>query len=195
METIKKFNKQGTNSDSIIKLTLTPQQQHFCQHVASGKNQSDSYNLAYPRSLKWKGDVVRINASRLMSKANIKLTVENLQAAHARRNEMTLDKVLKNMAEWLEFDPLDLMDENDCVKSMKDLAPNVRKSLASIEVVELWSGKGEAKRKIGELKKIRFVDKRATADMHLRVFGAYAKEPLIGKDDMEVVREILKDIL
>jgi hypothetical protein len=160
-----------------------------------GKNQSEAYRIAYPGSVKWKDDAVWVNSSQMVADAKVRLRIDELKARHLKRNEMTVDKILQNMKEWVEFDPLELMDEQDCVKSMRDLAPEIRKSLASIEVSEIWSGKGEARRKIGELKKIKFIDKRATADMFMKVFGAYAKEPLLGKDDIENLRDILKDIL
>lgn len=178
-----------------MKSQLTHQQELFAQNVAMGKNQSESYRAAYPRCLKWKDEAIWSQASQLMADSKVSLRVAELKAAAVKRNEMTLDKILQHMKEWVEFDPLDMMDENDCVKSLKDMEPNVRKSIASIEVIEIFSGKGADKQKFGELKKVKFVDKRATADMFMRNFGAYAKEPLVGKDDLEVVREILKDIL
>jgi len=176
-------------------MKITHQQELFAQNVAMGKNQSESYRIAYPSSLKWLDKTVWERASVLMSNTKVLQRVDELKAATVKRNEMTIDKILQHMKEWVEFDPLELMDENDCVKSMRDLAPNIRKSLASIEVTELWSGKGENRRKIGELKKIKFIDKRATADMFMRTFGAYAKEALIDKDDLEAIRDVLKSIL
>ena len=175
---------------------LTPQQQLFCNQIVLGKNQSEAYNIAYPKSKLWKEDVVRINASRLMSKANIRLTIDEIRANQAKRNEMKLDKVLNIMADWLEFDPLDLMDENDCVKSMKDLAPEVRKSIASIEVIELFSGSGENRHKTGELKRIKFIDKRATADMFMKKYGQYIENRNVKFDvsDLQHIKDILDSI-
>lgn len=180
-----------------MKKELTPQQELFAQNVASGKNQSEAYRTAYPKSKKWNDKGVWEQASLLMSNLKVSQRVEELRASHAKRNEMTLDKVLKNMAEWLEFDPLDLMDENDCVKSMKDLAPEVRRSLASIEVVEIFGGSGENRSKIGELKKIKFIDKRATADMFMKKFGAYIENRNVkfDKEGLEHIRDILEDII
>lgn len=34
--------------------TLTPPQELFARRVAEGKNQSDAYREAYPKSQKWK---------------------------------------------------------------------------------------------------------------------------------------------
>lgn len=179
-----------------MKSQLTPQQEKFCQEVASGKNQSESYRIAYPKSLKWKEEAVWAQASLLMSNSMVSVRIAELQANHAKRNEMTLDKVLKNMADWLDFDPLDLVDENDCVKSMKDLAPEVRKSLSKIEVVELLGGSGEDRRKIGELKKVTFYDKTKVADMFMRKFGAYVDNHKLkfDEEDLSHIADILSSI-
>lgn len=178
-----------------MKGQLTHQQELFAQNVAAGKSQSEAYRTAYPRSLKWNDKSVWEKASVLASNVNVSSRIAELKAAAVKRTEMTLDKTLQHMKEWIEFDPLDLMDENDCVKSMRDLAPNVRKSLSSIEVVEIFSGSGEDKHKIGELKKIKFYDKVRVADQFLKTFGAYAKNPLVDSKDLDAIREILKDIL
>lgn len=176
---------------------LTIKQEKFCQEVASGKNQSEAYRLAYTRSQKWKDEAVWAQASLLMSNSMVSLRIEELRASHAKRNEMTLDKVLKNMSDWLEFDPLNLMDDDDCVKSMKDLAPEVRKSLSKIEVVELFAGSGEDRRKTGELKKVTFYDKVKVADMFMKKFGAYIenKNVKFDKDSLEHLRDILDEII
>lgn len=179
-----------------MKTQLTPQQELFAQNVASGKNQSEAYRIAYPKSLKWKDKSVWELASVLSANTKVSSRIQDLQASHAKRNEMTIDKVLKMMAEWLEFDPLDLMDENDCVKSMKELAPEVRRSLASIEVVELWSGSGENKHKTGELKKIKFYDKTKVADMFMKKFGQYIENRNVKFDtaDLQHIADILETI-
>lgn len=176
---------------------LTIKQEKFCQEVASGKNQSEAYRIAYPKSLKWKDKSVWELSSVLSANTKVSSRIQELRASHAKRNEMTLDKVLKNMAEWLEFDPLNLMDENDCVKSMKDLAPEVRKSLSKIEVVELFAGSGEDRRKTGELKKVTFYDKVKVADMFMKKFGAYIenKNVKFDKDSLEHLRDILEEII
>lgn len=180
-----------------MKTQLTPQQELFAQNVASGKNQSESYRIAYPKSLKWKESTVWERASVLMSNNKVSTRTDELLASHAKRNEMTLDRVLKNMADWLDFDPLDLMDENECVKSMKELSPEVRKSLSKIEVVELFAGSGGDRKKIGELKKITFHDKVKVADMFMKKFGAYIdnKNVKFDKEGLEHLRDILEDII
>lgn len=180
-----------------MKKELTPQQELFAQNVASGKNQSEAYRIAYPKSQKWKDEAVWAQASLLMSNSMVSVRIEELKAATVKRNEMTLDRVLKNMADWLDFDPLDLVDENDCVKSMKELSPEVRKSLSKIEVVELFAGSGGDRKKIGELKKITFHDKVKVADMFMKKFGAYIdnKNVKFDKESLEHLKDILDEIM
>lgn len=50
---------------------ITSQQEAFAQAVASGKNQSDAYRSAYPKSAKWKPEAVWAQASRLMADGKV----------------------------------------------------------------------------------------------------------------------------
>jgi hypothetical protein len=50
-----------------MKTQLTHQQELFAQNVASGKNQSESYRFAYPKSQKWNDKGVWEAGSLLMS--------------------------------------------------------------------------------------------------------------------------------
>jgi len=173
---------------------VTPQQEIFCQQVALGKSQAESYRIAYPKSKKWKDEAVWVKSSELVKTGNVMVRIDELREKHQKHNEVTLEQVLKQMAFWLDFDPLEMMDENDCVKSMKELPVNVRKSIHSIEVQELYAGSGENRTKIGELKKIKFVDKRATADMFMKKFGAYATKLKFDDDDLEHIKDLVKEI-
>lgn len=61
-------------------MSLTSQQEAFAQAVASGKNQSEAYRIAYPKSLKWKPDSVWNKASALMADVRVSARVEQLKA-------------------------------------------------------------------------------------------------------------------
>jgi hypothetical protein len=177
----------------IMEKRLTHQQEFFCQQVASGKNQSESYNIAYPRSLKWKDDVVRINASRLMSKANIRLTVEELRASHAKRNEVKLDEVLENLAKYLRFNIKSIVNANGTLKSFDEMTDDEAACIQSFEINETTKG-GEV---TGILKRIKLIDKLGTIEKFLRVFGAYInnRNHRFEKENLEHLRDILEGII
>lgn len=65
--------------------SLTKQHEIFCTEVASGKSLKESYQKAYPRSLKWRDNAVYVQASRLADRPNIDLRIKELKAKFAEK--------------------------------------------------------------------------------------------------------------
>lgn len=174
---------------------LTPQQEKFCQLVASGNTYADAYRESYKVSPKTKDESIWVMSSRIMSDVKVQSRVNELREEHKKRNQATLDEVLGLMANWLRFDPIELIDEYGCVKKMKDLPKDVRQCLSSpIETLELFTGKGGDRQKIGELKTVRFVDRQKVGDMFMKKFGAYIDNKNITIENLEYLDELLKQI-
>ena len=80
---------------------LTDAQEIACQALV-GKakgNKSEAYRIAYPGSEKWAESALNPKASRLFAKGKIEARVAQLQTALAKRNEISVDYVLKNFKE------------------------------------------------------------------------------------------------
>lgn len=180
-------------SRAVIRDNLTSARLEFARLLAEGHTQIESFQLAYPNSKRSSGSL-RVEACRLAANPDIQAEVDRHVARNTKRNDASLDEVIKAMSEWLRFDPLSLVDEDDCIKPLKEMDPATRASIVEITVVELFEGGGEDKRKIGELKKVKLVDKRATADMFLRKFGAYIDRKVIDAEDLSHLHELLKEI-
>lgn len=172
---------------------LTPQQNRFAELVSEGNSYADSYKGAY-NAQNMGINTIYVNSSVLMSDNKISIRVKELVDENRKRNQVTLSEVLEEMAAWLRFDPADIMNEADCVKSIKQLPKEVRKSISEIRVQELYTNIDNVKTKIGEVKNIKFVDKRATADMFLKKFGAYITNVKIDVEDMSHLKDLLNGI-
>lgn len=177
--------------------TLTDKQEGFAQDVARGETYADAYRNNYATD-GWKIESIWVNSSKLMAYAKVAQRVSELKQKAIERNEVTLDKVIEELSNWLMFDPLDIVDpETDCVKRLADMDKRVRMSLAEIHVSEMWGteenfdGK-KVRTKIGELKKIKFVDKRATAEMFMKKFGAYINEKDNLSDNLDAIKKIIE---
>lgn len=97
-------------------------------------------------------------ASRLLTKANIQAEIKLLVDAAAKRNDITVDRVLTELARVAFGDPRKFFD-GQALKDMKDLSDDDAAALSSIEVFEEFEGFGEERRMIGYTKKIKFWDK------------------------------------
>lgn len=179
---------------------LTHKQEEFARFVAEGETYADAYRNAYNAS-KMGINSIYVKSSELMSDGKIRLRVDELKKEALKRNHVTLDQVLEQLKNWLLFDPLELIDgETECTKRLKDMPKEVRMSIAEITISEIWGsapgddGKNH-KEQIGEIKKIKFVDKRATADMFMKKFGAYLDDKdNIVSDNLEKIKEIVESI-
>ena len=70
-------------------MSLSEQQERFCQLIVQGKNQTDAYMEA---GYKVKGpEVARANASRLLANANIEARIAELRAMSVDDTLVTLD--------------------------------------------------------------------------------------------------------
>ena len=174
---------------------LTDKQEKFAQAVAAGKTYADAYREAYPVSEKWKDESIWCESSKLMADPKVLQRVKQIQEQRAKANEVTLEEVIKELSEWLRFDPIEFFDEENCMKNIHDLSPVARKQIADIKIQELW-GKGmDGERvKIGEVKNIKFLDKQATADKFMRYFGAYLTNLKFSVDDLSHIKDVIKGI-
>lgn len=173
---------------------LTPQQEKFCQLVASGNTYADAYRESYKVSPKTKDESIWVSSSRMMADVKVQLRVKELQEGHRKRNEVTLDEVLKEMANWLRFDVKSIFNEDGSMKQLREMNNEESSSIASYECVELFGGSGENKVQIGYLKKVKLIDKRAVAEMFLKKFGAFITNVKLNVEDLSYLDELLKQI-
>jgi len=76
---------------------LTPQQEHFCQLVASGKTQADAYRGAYKVNPKTKPETTQANASRLMANSKVVARVAELRKELAEKELWTREDSLRTL--------------------------------------------------------------------------------------------------
>lgn len=173
---------------------LTAKQENFCQHVVQGDTYADSYRKSY-NAEKMSINTIYVKASQLMDQDKIRVRVSELRESTIKRNEITIDKVLEQLANWLLFDPIDLMDDSGCVKDLRHMDKKSRMSLSDIKVQETYGSIGDDKGKTGEIKTIKFVDKRATADMFMKKFGQYINEQDNSlANNLDAIREIVNAV-
>ncbi len=85
---------------------LTPKEQKFAELCVELGNQSEAYRQAYNPKKK-DAEWIRINASKLSSKTNIKLTIESIKEDLKQSNKITkqvlIDYHLEMVAAWKEL--------------------------------------------------------------------------------------------
>ena len=75
---------------------LTPKQERFCQCIATGMNQSDSYRDAYDVS-QMAASTINRNSHELMSKNKIAARIKELAAPAIKEVGITVQEILENI--------------------------------------------------------------------------------------------------
>ena len=178
-----------------MKTELTPQQEKFAQLVSEGNSYADSYKGAY-NAQNMGINTIYVNSSVLMSDNKIAIRVKELQEENKNRNQVTLSEVLEEMAAWLRFNPKTLHNEDGTLKQWSEMTDEEAKCISDYQCEEIWGGRGEDRGQIGVLRKIKLIDKRSTADMFLKKFGAYIENHNHKFDvaDLKHISDILESI-
>lgn len=179
---------------------LTEKQENFCQAVAIGDTYADAYRKAYSTKNQKVGTIYT-SSSKLMDDPKIFQRVAQLRAKILQKNEMTVEELLEQMAEWMRFDPLQIIDpENDCVKFMHEMDKQTRMSISEVKIMEMFESvqvpgeKRKTKAKVGEIKTIKFYDKTKVADMFMKKFGQYITTVNVKSDEISEIKDMISEI-
>lgn len=69
------------------------------------------------------------------------------------------DRVVGELATLLDADLADAYTEDGCLKAIHDMPLSIRRAIASIEVDEIWEGRGDDRRLVGHTRKLKLWDK------------------------------------
>jgi phage terminase small subunit len=69
----------------------------------------------------------------------------------------------------------DMYDTDNCLRPVKDMPEGIRKSIAAIEIEELFSGSGHARELIGYTKKVKLWDKKAAIETFMKHLGMFVE--------------------
>jgi phage terminase small subunit len=164
---------------------LSPRQQRFCVEFIVDLNGEQAAIRAHysPRT-------ARSQASRLLTKANIRAEIERLQAKRSERTEITADRVLTelaklgfaNMADYMVSGP-----NGDPYLDFSALSREQAAALQEVSVEDFIDGRGEDARQVKRVK-FKLADKRAALvdiGRHLGMFKE--RHELTGKDGKDLI--------
>ncbi|TSA28595.1 terminase small subunit [bacterium] len=156
---------------------LNPQQEQFCHEYLKDKNATRAYIRAG-----YSTEGARQNAGRLMTNDYVCAKINELITEQFNNLKVTATRVLKSLLEIAETDPADAFTEDGSLKPMKEIPKPLRKAIASIDIEELFDGRGKDREQIGYVKKIRFWNKNeALRDLgrHKRLFVDIVDNPAL----------------
>ncbi len=164
------MSKKKTLKDKSS-LTLTPQQNLFCHEYLKDRNATQAAIRA-----KYSAKMAYSIGPRLLTRPNVAYKINRLIEEQLDRLEVKADLVIKEIVKLGYFDIQDIYNEDGSIKAVKDMPEVVRKAISSVEVDEIFLGKGVNRKVIGYTTKIKFWSKEKA----LEILAKYLK--LIGND-------------
>lgn len=148
---------------------LTPKQEKACRKYVKTSNKTQSYKFAYNTS-RMKPVTINRLAHRLFKQVNIGTRVQQLRDELAKRNNISEDRVLEEYAKLGFLDPRRFYDKEGSLIPIHELPADVAATLAGMDVQTIYTKDGDM---MGDLKKIKFADKKAALDSISRTLGMF----------------------
>lgn len=163
---------------------LTIKQEKFCHAYIETGNASEAYRRAYSCA-KWKDKSVWEKASVLLANVKVQSRVAELRAGLVKRHEVTVDRIIEELALLGFSNMLDYMQTQDDGTAYVDLSKLTREQAAAISEVTVESyteGSGEDARPVKKVK-FKLTDKRSALVDLGKHFGMFVeKHEHTGKD-------------
>jgi phage terminase small subunit len=113
----------------------------------------------------------RNRAVLLLQDPEIRGRIEDALLARIERTRVNADNVVREYLRLATSDIGELFDDTGAMHPMKDLPKDVRRAIQSVEVEELFEGRGEERVRIGRIRKVRMIDKIRALDMLTKHVG------------------------
>lgn len=157
------------------KYEYSKKEEDFCQAYVRTGHQIDSYKEAY-NAENMKDTTIAVKACNLLKTHKIKTRVNQLRIELEKRNAITIDELIVDLANMVRFDPAEMYNEDGGLKLIHEMPKPIRQMIASLDVSEIWDGRGDDRFQIGEMKKVKLYNKLDAIEKLLRHFGAYEKD-------------------
>ena len=143
-----------------------PRQEAFCHGVAKGLRKGVAY-----RQAGYKGDYGVARTSSISQRPHILKRIDELIALGADHAQVTIDKVVRELALIAFSNPSDFVGDDDQPLALHQLTRDQAAAVQTVDVIEQYDGKGRVS---SRRFKYRLHDKRAaleTLGKHLGLFG------------------------
>lgn len=131
-------------------------EQFACEYVANGGNGTKAVQKHKPGM----GDnTAHVAASRLLRNATVQRLIESKLRSAAKLADLDRGEVLQELKRIGMADVAEAIDDDGCVKPIRQIDISLRRAVSGMDVEEIWEGKGENRKQVGVIKKIRFWNK------------------------------------
>jgi phage terminase small subunit len=164
------------------KKKLTPKQQAFCDLYLIGLNAQDAYIQCYKTNNK---NTAKSKAHHLLNKEYIKEYIEKRQQEVAKKTEVTIERVVNELAKLGFSNVKDLYTEDGRLLQPHELSRDVASAIQEITIREEIRGD----EKVAEIIKYKLADKKGSLDLLMKHLGGYDKDNKQKITEIKIITE------
>lgn len=160
-----------TVTDQTAPKPLHPRKEAFCgEYIIDFNGYQAAVRAGYSKTS------ARHMACLMLQEPAIIERVQQLIAERSQRTEITADRVLREVARIGLSDVRRLFTKTGTMKPIHELDDDTAAAVASVEVMEEFSGRGEDRVLVGHVKKIKLWDKNSAAEKLMKHLGLFEKD-------------------
>jgi phage terminase small subunit len=96
-----------------------------------------------------------VNGPRLLGNAGVRAAIDAGIARRKAKLELKAERLDEELARACFFDPARLVTEDGKRLDLHELDEDTRRAIRSVEIEEIWEGRGDERAQVGQLVKIR----------------------------------------
>ncbi len=148
---------------------LESRQELFCHEYLKDRNATQAaIRAGYSAKTSY------VQGARVLGYPAVQYKINKLIDEQIGKIKVEVGFVIKELVKLCSFDIQDIFKDDGSIKDVKDMPEVIRKSIASVEVDELFEGQGKNRKWIGYTKKIKFWPKEKALELlgkHLKMFS------------------------
>lgn len=130
-------------------------------------------------------------AYRLLNDPLCQAFIAKLKKQRSERVQVDADYVLKRLYDMDQMDIIDILNDDMTLQPLSEWPKVWRQSLNGVEIADLFEGEGDARRVMGVLKKIKWIDRLKNLELlgkHVEV-GAFA-DRVVEEDTAAIAKRL-----
>ena len=155
----------------LKKSELTPKQEKYAQMYVKYGSKTVAYKKAY-NTENMKPESINRLAFEVHENVKVTSRIAEIQAELEKRNAMTLDKVIKSIADIATFDIAEIYDEDGKIKPIHEMPKKARSAIQSLKTLEL----GDDKKGQARIRDVKVLNKLDAFEKLMKYFGGYEKD-------------------
>jgi phage terminase small subunit len=131
-------------------------------------------------------------AVAMLARPAVQKLIRDRQDELSKAHRLTTDSVMAELSKIVHADPRKLFDDSGTLLPIRQWPDDMAGAVASIEVDELFDGKGKGRKFIGYTKKVKFWDKNSGIEKAMKHLGLFAED---NKQRMGALSNLPRDVL